>query len=119
MRNLLSQHRARENLAHVLTVLPGVETEYELRYEMVLEAMYYAARAGYRTGYRIDSKEPAWPVAFIELPTGQVSWHMSQFPEEWDGHNTAQKLERMNAFVRLQKAEGVAGESAAHAVQST
>lgn len=61
-----------------------------------------------------DPSEPAWPVVFIELPTGQLSWHVS--PDdvdlfahvdtygkdtpgrpEWDGHSTEEKYGRLGA----------------------
>jgi len=49
-------------------------------------------------------------IVFIELPTGQVSWHIhdSELPRfaflprkddvGWDGHGTAEKYERMRAW---------------------
>lgn len=75
------------------------DADYERRYKCVLGAMDLAAQYGYKTGYRIDLAEPEWPVAFIELPTGQISWHMPQFPDAWDGHTTEQKFERIAEYV--------------------
>lgn len=60
----------------------------------------------------IDESEPEWPVLFIELPTGQVSWHLPKselhqgvFVEfgkrRWDGHTTDTKHERIKDFLRL------------------
>jgi hypothetical protein len=72
--------------------------DYERRYHAVLMAMYWAAAGGLRTGIRIDTADPEWPVVYIELPTGQVSWHMPQHPIEWDGHDTATKYERISAW---------------------
>ncbi|HHH39024.1 MAG TPA: hypothetical protein ENK50_05555 [Sedimenticola sp.] len=72
--------------------------DYDVRYGLVLEAMAVANRLGYAAGYRIDPDEPEWPVAFIELPTGQVSWHMPQHPIPWDGHSTDEKYDRCRRY---------------------
>lgn len=51
--------------------------------------------------------DPAWRnIVFIQLPTGQLSWHMHadhmhlfghllHGPNEWDGHTTVEKYERL------------------------
>lgn len=52
--------------------------EYDDRNWSVIRAVYLARLAGYQAGFRFDPDEPEWPVAFIELPTGQVSWHIAQ-----------------------------------------
>jgi hypothetical protein len=72
--------------------------EYDHRYLVVLGALTCALAAGLRAGIRIDPAEPEWPVVYIELPTGQVSWHMPQHPVPWDGHDTAEKYRRCRAF---------------------
>ncbi len=60
----------------------------------------------------IDEGQPDWPVIAVQLPTGQVSWHLNPADLEgvwrvnalpigtWDGHTTAEKMERIRAFVR-------------------
>ena len=73
--------------------------DYELREQAVMEAMAVARGLGFRCGYRIDPEEPDWPVAFIQLPTGQVSWHMPQFPDPWDGHDNEEKRRRIVLFL--------------------
>jgi hypothetical protein len=58
--------------------------------------------------YRADAKEPGWFVVYIELPTGQVSWHFRDEERElvahvpigmggcdWDGHDTDEKYRRL------------------------
>ncbi|MFB9991243.1 hypothetical protein ACFFLM_04520 [Deinococcus oregonensis] len=57
-----------------------------------------------------DPEQPDWPVCIIDLPTGQVSWHIAQsdlhlfmhLPREtgrvWDGHTTPEKYDRLNAL---------------------
>jgi len=68
--------------------------------------------------YRADPDAPDWPVIFIDLPTGQVSWHIG--PDDldlfqhvtvgtgtWDGHNTEEKYARLDAHTRaLAQKEG-------------
>ncbi|MBD1995310.1 hypothetical protein H6G00_01525 [Leptolyngbya sp. FACHB-541] len=57
-------------------------------------------------GLGADPKEPEWPVVFLELPSGQVSWHvpMSEIDNfsflgayfyGWDGHTTEEKYDRV------------------------
>ncbi len=50
-----------------------------------------------------------WSVLYIELPSGQVSWHVptsdfvSEFPDyspDWDGHDLELKRERIIDFIR-------------------
>lgn len=71
---------------------------YADRYRAVLGCLHIATAGGLKAGIRIDPKEPEWPVVYIELPTGQVSWHMPQHPIEWDGHSTHTKYERIRAW---------------------
>lgn len=64
-----------------------------------------------------DPDAPNWPVLFVKLPTGQVSWHinpedrdlfshvrrtMANMPDApaWDGHDTAEKYRRLAAHAR-------------------
>jgi hypothetical protein len=68
-----------------------------------------------------DPDEPDWPVLFVSLPTGQVSWHiapddMDLFEHvpvgtaEWDRHDVMEKYQRLDAMtVRMSLAGGVAG----------
>lgn len=71
---------------------------YKDRYRLVLAAMHFATLAGLETGIALDQSEPEWPVIYIELPTGQVSWHMPQHAKPWDGHTTETKYERIRAY---------------------
>lgn len=64
-----------------------------------------------------DADAPDWPVLFVKLPTGQVSWHISPddvglfrnvrrtmagMPDApvWDGHTTDEKYARLDAHTR-------------------
>lgn len=57
-------------------------------------------------GFATDASEPEWPVLYIDLPTGQVSWHLSrsdrelaldigEYPGTYDGHSTELKYKRL------------------------
>jgi hypothetical protein len=58
-----------------------------------------ARHCGYPAGVRFDRDAPEWPVVYIELPTGQVSWHVPQHPLKWDGHTVDQKYERTHLYL--------------------
>ena len=74
------------------------DTNYGSRYVLVVKAMSEALLRGLNAGVRLDPQEPEWPVFYIDLPTGQVSWHMPQYGRAWDGHTTDQKYERIDEF---------------------
>jgi hypothetical protein len=90
-----------ERLGDVLEAIEAADTDYDTRYGLVLDAMALARKLRIPTGIRIDEKQPEWPTVFIELPTGQVSWHMPQHPTEFDGHDTAEKYARCRAYADL------------------
>ena len=78
------------------------EGNYTARNSLVFKSLIKAQEIGYQAGIRIDPSEPEWPVVFIELPTGQVSWHIPQHTQSWDGHNKEEKYERCNKFISLE-----------------
>lgn len=58
-----------------------------------------------------DEDGVVWPVVYITLPTGQVSWHISPSDldlfkhvaygdEKWDGHTTEEKYRRLDALTK-------------------
>jgi len=67
----------------------------------------------YKSWSSIEPQEPEWLIIFIELPTGQVSWHVpkaeydqyfSHLPVEpnvWDGHTTEEKYDRLRALTNV------------------
>jgi hypothetical protein len=85
-------------LARILRRIEENDTNYEARYGLVFDALAHALQCGYAAGVAIDYAEPEWPVVYIELPTGQVSWHMPKHPVDFDGHSTTEKYERTRAF---------------------
>lgn len=90
--------KGRMHLAAMLHFIERNDTNYEERYSMVIMAVGSALQAGYPAGFRIDPDEPEWPVAYIELPTGQVSWHMPAHKYTWDGHDVPTKYERCRVY---------------------
>lgn len=88
---------------------------YTERNRAVALACELAHRLGYHTEvYHGDiGEEPEWVVVFIDLPTGQVSWHIPAqeyidlFPaivanlnNSWDGHSTDDKNSRIQRFTQ-------------------
>lgn len=69
-------------------------------------AAVMARKLGYAGGWR-DGDDPAWPILTIDLPTGQVSWHVpkdDQLPicrygQPWDGHTTGEKWLRVERYI--------------------
>lgn len=84
-------------LQEKLGEIEASDTDYEKRYGLVLEAMYFAYLAGFQVGIGFDG-DTEWPVVYIELPDGQVSWHMPAHTVQWDGHSTAEKYSRIAEF---------------------
>ena len=90
--------------AQLLTALGDIKAaeekgDYEERNSRIWDAFHCAKVTGCGVGVRIDPKEPEWPVVFIELPTGQVSWHVPQHAAAWDGHDTGEKYRRVDDFI--------------------
>lgn len=73
-------------------------------------ALARAAQAlGHHAGFAADLDAPGWPVLLIDLPTGQVSWHvraedratapdLGSYEGAWDGHTTGEKYSRLDAW---------------------
>lgn len=87
-------------LAMLLRAIEANDEKYIPRYGLVLDAVAMAHHLGLPAGFRIDPSEPEWPVAFIDLPTGQVSWHLPQHPTAWDGHSTPEKYRRIDQWIK-------------------
>jgi hypothetical protein len=68
------------------------------------------ARMAQKLGYPTGIKENGdWPILYVELPTGQVSWHIPkcellgdflEYSKEWDGHDVVAKRKRLIEFVK-------------------
>ena len=77
---------------------------------------------GYTAGIRtteIDGWDPEWHnCVFIDLPTGQVSWHyhdrdadlfagLPPYTAPWDGHDTPTKYDRVADAVFSRRSKGI------------
>lgn len=84
---------------------------YTERNACVGMALVMAKKLGYRIG--IKTEDPEWPIIFIDLPTGQVSWHIAKndligyFPDriveyqgDYDGHNFTEKYGRLVEYAQ-------------------
>ena len=67
-----------------------------------------ARQQGYQIGIR--NREDDWPILSVDLPTGQVSWHIPKdeivallpdYPGEWDGHDLKEKRDRLRRFLEV------------------
>ncbi len=80
---------------------------YADRNRLAQLASHLAARLGYATGFDVTPQDPEWPVLYIDLPTGQVSWHIPRaqvwphytYQGTWDGHDNTVKANRILALV--------------------
>ncbi len=86
-----------------------LDDAYFDRNQAVMALGRMAQSLGYNVGLKTDPKEPDWPVLMIDLPTGQVGWHLPKdevvgdWPEydgEWDGHSLDEKRKRIHAFIK-------------------
>lgn len=100
-------------LANVLCKITWLESlptiNYDLRYELVLDALKLAHHLTtakdkdsfekYPSGFRHDPDDPDWPVIVISLPNvGQVSWHMPPSKIPYDGHDNQEKQKRIALY---------------------
>jgi hypothetical protein len=82
-------------LAETLVLITDNDENYDVRNTLVVHAMSLALQCGYEVGMRIDPHCEDWPVIYIELPTGQVSWHVPPHTKPWDGHSLDTKMNRL------------------------
>lgn len=94
----VSEHLLKATLELIRDIDQLEPIDYDERAKLIYQAMAMATRQGHEVGFRLDPSEPEWPVAYIELPTGQVSWHMPQFHKPYDGHTTEEKYRRITAW---------------------
>lgn len=89
---------------------PVLDEVYADRNLLAQLAAKFAADIGMPVGMANDPAEPGWPIIYIELPTGQVSWHvpadevverLTPYHGVWDGHSTEEKLARIQAFLTV------------------
>lgn len=89
-------------LVAVLAAIEAYDLHYPARYGLVLRALGLAHALGYPCGIGWDDKPDALAgyraVVYIDLPTGQTSWHMPEYSGSYDGHSTAEKYARCRAY---------------------
>jgi hypothetical protein len=88
-------------LADMLTLIEKYDEagDYEARNKWIYHALSVAISNGLEAGISYDPYEMVdWPVVFIELPTGQVSWHVPAHIHAYDGHTTEEKYERIHSY---------------------
>lgn len=104
--------KAERDLILVLTEIANIDArpdefkDYEARYPLVYKALSLALDCGFEAGVRLDSVQGTdWPVVYIQLPTGQISWHQPEHPKQWDGHTPGEKHLRVWRWIdgRLQR----------------
>jgi hypothetical protein len=61
----------------------------------------------------ITSEDDDWSIVYIQIPTGQISWHIGKSDMDlfkhvenddsikWDGHTTEEKYARLDEFTTL------------------
>ena len=106
---LVNDHNVIRKVINTMTnQSSGIDEAYSDRNQAAMLAAKLATLWGFEVGWRTDPSEPDWPVLFIELPTGQVSWHIPKsetvktdlsYKREWDGHTVEEKRERIARFI--------------------
>jgi len=83
---------------------------YGDRNQAVVLAARFARELGHNVG--VGEDEQGQPVLYIDLPTGQVSWHLKHeriqrilcmFPRykgQWDGHTRLKRWKRICGYLR-------------------
>lgn len=82
-----------------------INSIYTERNQCISLIVRMAQALGLPIGTKIDA-ESSWPIVFVDLPSGQVSWHipidelrffpaLPAYPNDWDGHSTEEKYRRV------------------------
>ena len=79
------------------------------RNQAIMAMAKLAMQQGYKVGISHDPNSPDWPVLTIDLPTGQVGWHLPKeellgewpaYDKQWDGHNLQEKRKRLAQYIQ-------------------
>jgi len=85
-----------------------LEEAYEDRNLAVMLLARLALLQTWPMGVREDPAEPGWSLLFIDLPCGQVSWHLPteeivgkwpHYDKGWDGHSLWEKRQRLRLMI--------------------
>lgn len=77
------------------------DDNYRIRNALILQCLTYALQLGMTAGISVgqfESEGEWWGLVYMDLPTGQVSWHLPLYTGIFDGHTTAEKYERIERF---------------------
>lgn len=99
---LLTREQLETQLRYLFNLVRTSEFEkdYTKRNEYLFHALSTATMLGVPCGFRIDLVNPTWPVIFFNLPgAGQVTWHLPEYPQEWDGHSSEEKYHRLHVYI--------------------
>ena len=77
-------------------------------------AVQVMAKMAQELHYRVGVKDEKtdWPILYVDLPTGQVSWHIPKkelmgdlpiYEGKWDGHDLETKRNRLKAYIEALK----------------
>ena len=85
----------------------GSGGDWDRRGQLVMRVARAATLLGWSVGAGYDPEMPEYPhVVLVDLPTGQVSWHMRRVPwcmpdhpQGWDGHSRVEKAARIAAWL--------------------
>lgn len=91
------KNQYQRRLADILQDIKKNDTNYDVRYNLIIKAMCLASKCEYKVGFRVD-EENKWPIAVIHLPEGQLSWHMAPDDISYDGHTNDEKFTRIDQF---------------------
>lgn len=74
--NPFADYRGYFLIAKMAALLDQMEECHEDRNLLAMLAGRLSLGVGYPSGLGVDPDEPEWPVLFIELPNGQISYHL-------------------------------------------
>lgn len=85
----------------------AMNSVYRERAQCVALIASMALTMGHKAGVVWDTFANAWHIVYVDLPTGQVSWHFSEadaglfahlptYDGVWDGHSTEEKYMRVS-----------------------
>lgn len=90
---------------------------YSERNQLVLTCAALLARQGIKVGWVDDREDRNYVILLMDLPTGQVSWHISRseinvrdwprYAGHWDLHTTVVKHGRLIRFLKRMLNEGI------------
>ena len=90
-----------------LSMFTNFMAVYQERNRVVQALAKMSMELGYKVGIKGDTEDDCYVILYIDLPTGQVSWHIdtndlvTEFPTyegQWDSHDTNEKYARLEKY---------------------